>query len=245
MNEDHSDPGPLEWEYAPPPTIYDLVTDSFLLGWIRVLISLLLRPVMRYYCRLTVIGRDNATGNWPCVIAPNHSSHLDTVAIFCSLPLSHINRTCSLAAKDYFFENAFMAMVARLIGNGIPIDRTGSDKTGLLLCAARQREGRSIVIFPEGTRTTTGDIGSFKKGAVLLSRGALVPVVPTYIDGARESLPKSGYLPRRQRITIVFGEPVCCWEGSQANLDPEASAKDIEDRVRLLKRDLGKTKAER
>ena len=230
----------LEWEYAPPPTVYDLVRDSIPLRVARILVHLVLRQLIKRYNGLTATGVENVLHNMPCIITAKHSSHLDTVAIFTSLPLRQVNNTCPLAAKDYFFDNAFLAFWARLVGNCIPIDRTGSDKRGLLLCASKQREGRNIIIFPEGTRRSTYEVGKFKKGAVMLSREVRTPVIPTYIRGTLESLPKSGLFPRRKRITVVFGKPVNYWQGDLAELDHQAAAEHLQNLVVSLQQELEK-----
>ena len=145
-----------------------------------------------------------------------------------------VNNTCPLAAKDYFFKNGFIAFIARLIGNVIPIDRTGADKTGLSLCASKQKEGKNIVMFPEGTRTSTREIGTFKKGAVMLSREVKTPIIPTYIQGTLESLPKTSYFPRRAKIAVIFGKPVCYWQNSFENISHLEAAYHLEGQVREL-----------
>ncbi len=225
----------LEWKYAPPPTVYDLVRDSFLLRAGRLPLHTVLRLCIRAYNGITVLGQENVINNWPCIITPNHSSHMDTIAVFNALPISRINRTFPLAAQDYFFSNAATAFFFRLLANVIPIDRTGADKTGLALCVAKQRDGKSIIMFPEGTRSTTGEMRAFKKGAVLLSREIQTPVIPTYLKGTYDSLPKSRFFPRRKRITVVFGSPVRYWQGELADLEPESAAVHLENEVSALK----------
>jgi 1-acyl-sn-glycerol-3-phosphate acyltransferase len=68
---------------------------------------------MRLYHDLRVTGVEHTKANQPCLIASNHSSHLDTMAILASLPSSQVNATCSAAAKDYFFSNPFVALLVR------------------------------------------------------------------------------------------------------------------------------------
>ena len=226
---------PLDWEYAPPPTAYDLVRDNALIRAARLGLHLIFRASMRWYHRISASGVENVLYNMPCVITPNHTSHLDNIAVFAALPWRHVNRVCSVAAKDYFFENPVLALCARLVANGIPLDRTGANKRGLMMCARKLKAGGSIVIFPEGTRTKTGEVGRFKPGAVALCRGLKVPVIPTYLQGTFESLSRFRRFPRGKKITVTFGEPVRFWEGDLADLDHKAAAKFLEDRVRELK----------
>ncbi len=240
MGEDDrtpNDAGDLaEWEYASPPTAYDLVRDNLLIRCARLAVHGLFRASMHCYHGIRSVGRENVLDNLPCIITPNHTSHIDNVAVFASLPWRCVNRVCSVAAKDYFFDNPILAMMARLVANGIPLDHKGENTRGLRLCARKLRDGGGIIIFPEGRRTHTGEVGHFKPGAVALCRGLKVPVIPTYLKGTFESLSPSHWFPRGKQITVTYGEPVRFWEGDLADLDHDAAAKVLEDRVREMQR---------
>lgn len=225
----------LEWEYAPPPTPYDLVRDSRIMRFSRLIVHLILRPCIRGYNGLRVIHAGNVINNWPCIITPNHSSHLDTLAVFASLPLSFTNNIFVLAAKDYFFRNSVIAFIARLIANVIPVDRTGTEQRWFKLVMQKRQSGNSILMFPAGTRDSAGVKGHFKNGAVVISRKSRTPIVPALIVGTLESMPKKGIVPRRQRITVVFGEPVHYWDDNFADWDNSEVVHDLENRVLELK----------
>ena len=212
MSEITKETSSLDWEYAPPPTVYDLIRDSILLRVTRLVVHIIIRLIMRSYNRLQVTGRENVLSNWPCIITPNHTSHLDSSAVFSSLPLSCINNIYSLAAKDYFFKNAAITFVARLIANAIPIDRTRTETRGLRLCLSKQRLGKSILMFPEGTRKSDGKMGGFEKGAVILSKESRMPIIPAFIKGTNDSLPKGKVFPRGNKCAVIFGDPVSYWE---------------------------------
>lgn len=71
------------------------------------------------------------------------------------------------------------------------------------------RQHRSLIIFPEGTRTKTGNLGEFKKTFAILSRELNIPVVPVSIKGAYEALPSGAVFPRPwKRVRVEFLEPV-------------------------------------
>jgi 1-acyl-sn-glycerol-3-phosphate acyltransferase len=228
----------LDWQYEAPPTIYDLVHDNMMLRGMRPPVHLIYRATMRWYHRLSVVGRGNFLDNRPCIITPNHSSHLDALAVFASLPISQVNSVCAVSAKDYFFCHPVAGWLARLVANCIPVDREGDEDTmrGVRLCARRLKKGKSLIIFPEGTRSLTGEIGRFKPGASTLGRGLRIPIIPTYVDGAMESLGKNRVIPKPYKIRVVFGEKVCFWEGDFAGLPHDEAAKYLEDRVRSLKK---------
>ena len=226
--------GQYIWEYAPPPTPYDLVRDSILLKMCRPLLHVVTRLFLRYYNNLEVTGRENIMDGQAYIITPNHSSHLDAPVVFASLPLLRVNRTFTLAAKDYFFNRWFVSFFARLMANVIPLDRTGSETRGLILCLSKIRKGNSILLFPEGTRSQNGQISQFQKGAILLSKKAQLPIIPAYINGSFESLPKSKYVPRRKKINLVLGQAVRYWDEVYAKMDDDGASRDLEERVRNL-----------
>jgi 1-acyl-sn-glycerol-3-phosphate acyltransferase len=225
----------VEWSYPPPPTPYDTVRDSLITKGARKSSHFFMRNWLRVYNRLEIAGARNVIENWPCIIAPNHSSHLDTIAVFASLPISYVNRICVLAAKDYFFKNSFVSMGARLMANVIPVDRSGIEMRGLFICLSKLREGKSVLIFPEGTRGTGSAVGIFKEGAIALSRKSGIPIIPVCITGSRESLPKNSLFPRPRKIVVMFGVPVRYWDAPLAPPDNRQAAADLKERVLALK----------
>jgi len=212
----------------------DVFREGLALQASRVLIQFIIRGCMRWYHRLTVIGQERFREIRPAIIAANHSSHLDAMAIFSSLPFSQVSATCSAAARDYFFTGRLTTFVARLLANGIPISRGGGYGGSLRPCIEKLLGGTSLILFPEGTRTRTGRIGLFKPGVVALSRRARVPVIPTYIRGTLESLGLGKYFPRPEPITVVFGEPMRFWKAPLAQLRPAEAAGLLGDRVRAM-----------
>ena len=223
----------------------DMLRESLPLRASRVLIHMIIRGAMQWYHRLTVIGQERFLDIRPAIIAANHSSHLDAIAIFSSLPFSQVSATCSAAARDYFFARRLTALAARLLANGIPIDRRGNYGSSLRHCIEKLLGGTSLILFPEGTRTRTGRIGPFKAGVVALSRQVRVPVIPTYIRGTLESLGLGKYFPRPHPITVVFGEPMRFSKAPLAQLRPAEAARLLADRVRAMQEDLREGSDER
>lgn len=92
----------------------------------------------------------------------------------------------------------------------IPLDRSArpySLRTTLARCADFLNQGnRGLILFPEGTRSATGDIGPFKPGADLFSERLGIPVIPVCIDGTRRLMPKGRLFPKRGMVTILIGE---------------------------------------
>jgi 1-acyl-sn-glycerol-3-phosphate acyltransferase len=162
------------------------------------------------YCRLTVEGRERLPAS-PFIICSNHTSHIDSAVLMTAsgLPFSTF---AMLGASDYFFDSRRVRFVVSRFMNVIPIDRHArhnSLRRSLVMCGEFLRLSRgNLILYPEGTRSTTGEIQTFKKGAGLFAVELGVPVVPAYIEGARRILAKGKSMPRPGSVTVRFGEPI-------------------------------------
>ncbi|MGH2696692.1 MAG: lysophospholipid acyltransferase family protein [Actinomycetota bacterium] len=145
----------------------------------------------------------------PVVFVANHSSHLDAPLILCSLPERWRRRTAVGAAADYFFDVWWRAAGTALVFNAFPVERSGgrrlSDTPWRLL-----REGWSMVVFPEGTRSKDGWVGRFRPGVARLCAGAGVPAVPVAIRGSFAAMPRGRGWPQPGRfpVSVRYGPPV-------------------------------------
>lgn len=144
----------------------------------------------------------------PVVFVSNHSSHLDAPLILCSLPTRWRERTAVGAAADYFFDARGRAAATAIAFNAFPVDRAGGRRdtsTAQLLL----RDGWSLVVFPEGTRSRDGWVGRFRHGAARLCVEEGVPAVPIAIRGAYAAMPRGSGWPRRGRppISVRYGRP--------------------------------------
>lgn len=144
----------------------------------------------------------------PFVVIANHSSHLDAILIFGSLPRRLSRNLSAGAAADYFFTHKLKSMGTRLFFNAYPVDRGGMrahrGMSGQLLDA-----GIPLLIFPEGTRSRTGAMARFKAGPAGLSIKHDVPVLPVALVGAYAAMPYGAKLPvpGRPDVHVVFGRP--------------------------------------
>ncbi|MBI5419584.1 MAG: 1-acyl-sn-glycerol-3-phosphate acyltransferase, partial [Deltaproteobacteria bacterium] len=104
------------------------------------------------------------------------------------------------------------------------------DAVNLMREAVRRiREGRIVVIFPEGTRSANGAIGEFKAGAFYIARKAGVPVLPVYIDGGRRALPKGSFLRRPAELVLRVLEPLP--PGAGGSLSKQEFAEEARRRI--------------
>jgi 1-acyl-sn-glycerol-3-phosphate acyltransferase len=114
-----------------------------------------------------------------------------------------------VAAADYWFDVPVRRFIASSLAGVLPVRRSGGGNFEAMLAAARPalKAGRTVVIYPEGTRSTNGNVGEFRSGALRLARECGVPVVPIALTGTADVLPKGGrYSPAPMQVRI--GEPV-------------------------------------
>jgi 1-acyl-sn-glycerol-3-phosphate acyltransferase len=174
----------------------------------RTIVALLLRAWLKIYHRLKVVGREKLPREGSFVLVANHVSHLDTLSILAALPLRKLHRVFPAAAKDYFFVSVRRTAAAAVVFNALPFDRETNIRQSLSLCKhLMENSGNVLLIFPEGTRSKTGELGEFKSGIGLLLAGVDLPVVPCYLQGAFEALPKGQIFPRPHRLRLTIGEP--------------------------------------
>ena len=176
---------------------------------------LALAPLLRSEIQPIVHGQDllERMGPRSVVFVANHTSHLDTPLILCSLPDDWRRRTAVAAAADYFFDTWWRATGSALVFNTFPIERRGgtlSSTPGDLLS-----NGWNVVVFPEGTRSPDGWTRPFRLGAAFLAAQHGVPVVPIGIRGSFAAMPRGrGWpVPGRPAVTVRFGEPLFQQEG--------------------------------
>ena len=154
---------------------------------------------------LTVTGRWNVNGG--CIVVANHASHADTAVLVAALPATA--RPVFGAASDYWFDVPARRFIATSLIGILPVRRSGDGNYDALLAAAGPalRAGRTVVIYPEGTRSTDGAIGEFRSGALRLARDCGVPIVPMAIMGTADVLPKDGrFSPAPMEVRL--GAPV-------------------------------------
>jgi 1-acyl-sn-glycerol-3-phosphate acyltransferase len=193
-------------------------------------ITELFRTFVWLYGRPTVFGAERLPAGGAWILAANHASHVDTAVVYSVVPRRLRRRLLAAAAQDYFFTGGLRQISVRMLFNAIPVERDGQSGHDPLRHVIRAlREGYGVLLFPEGTRSTNGEIGRFRSGIGRL--GALfpeVPVVPCYLAGTAEMMPKGRALPVPGHVTVRFGEPLYL----AGDPDSSASWRDSAARVR-------------
>ncbi len=139
------------------------------------------------------------------IVAANHASHLDTGLVKYALG-EQGEALVALAAKDYFFEDPVRKMYFENFTNLVPMERHGSLRESLALAGSVIRDGYILLIFPEGTRSDTGVMSDFKPSLGYLAMTNKCGILPMYLSGTYEAMPKGRYLPKRgERVSAHLG----------------------------------------
>ena len=178
-----------------------------------------IRRLLVFLVRILVGARSDWRGCAPDtgrrIYFANHSSHFDTVAVMAALPWPVRRLTHPVAALDYWGTSPFRRFIAEKCLRGVLIDRKPpphSDPLGPL--EKLLDDGRSILIFPEGTRGESEEIAPFRSGIFRLAqRFPDVDLVPIYLDNLSRILPKGSWLIVPITCTARFGTPLRVMHG--------------------------------
>ena len=173
---------------------------------VRAVTRKVMKIIAERWFRLEVRGTENLPQG-AFIIAANHCSHIDTGVVITAFGTRR-EELFILGARDYFFDNKAKGWFFHTFLNVVPFDRTGSPLEGMRLARSILRAKHPVLIFPEGTRSVNGRLQSFRAGIGWLALELGVPIVPCYIDGTFQALPKGRAWPRRTKTRVTFGPPV-------------------------------------
>jgi len=206
-----------KWQYESAPDLDQSLVErlrhfprqpDMLVYGLRSVAAVIIRAWLRCYHRLEIIGRDHLPGEGSFVMVANHSSHLDTLCLLAALPLAKLHRAFPAAAADYFFKSVHRTFVATVIVNALPFARQVNIRQSLSLCQTLlENSGNILIVFPEGTRSESGQIEKFRPGVGALVANRNVAVLPCYLDGAFRALPKGSIWPRPRKVRLIIGAP--------------------------------------
>jgi 1-acyl-sn-glycerol-3-phosphate acyltransferase len=155
-------------------------------------------------CRLRVIGAENLPRSQAAVYASNHTSYMDTPVIFAALPFQF-----RILARTVLWPIPFIGWYLSRSGQ-IPIDTNNPRATLSSLGAGVKalRSGMALFVFPEGGRTSDGELRPFLSGAAYLAIRAHVPLIPIALSGVYELLPIHTRYFYPGELTLKIGEPI-------------------------------------
>jgi 1-acyl-sn-glycerol-3-phosphate acyltransferase len=195
----------------------------------------LLRSYFAVAHRLAIIGREKLPAHGPFVLAANHCSHLDALALGAALTPRHRERTFPIAAGDVFFQTKGTSIFSAIMLNALPMWRKSCGPHALADLRRKLQEEKAIfIIFPEGGRTRNGSIMPFKHGLGMLVAESNVPVVPCGLIGTFEALPPHRNLPRPVSIKLVIGDALDFASTTNDRAGWTQIAQSVESAVRNL-----------
>jgi long-chain acyl-CoA synthetase len=154
--------------------------------------------------RATVEGEANIPPHQNFIAAANHASHLDIGLV--KVALGEYGRDMvALAAADYFFDNKYKRAYMNNFTNLVPIERSGSLRQSLRHARSFLERGYTALIFPEGTRSMTGQMAEFKSGFAYLALSTRTGILPVYIHGTYEALPKGSNIIKSREVGARIG----------------------------------------
>lgn len=156
----------------------------------------------RLLFRLEARNRELVPARGPVLLVSNHLSVLDPPLIGCAAP-----RPLHFLAKEELFKIPLFGRLLRAV-NARPVKRDGSDMRALKTSLKLLEDGRALLVFPEGTRGVAGRLREGKAGVGMLAVMSGAPVVPIYIAGSEQALPRGRAVPRPGKIRVSFGLPL-------------------------------------
>jgi long-chain acyl-CoA synthetase len=223
------DDADLEATMAPPP----LPVAAF--GRLAYAVD---RLLLRLVFQLRVSGREHLPTRGPVIIAPNHASYLDPLAIAAALPWRLLPHTHWAGWTAILFQGWLWRLFSRAT-RVFPVDPDRGPAAAMACGRAVLARGEVLVWFPEGRRSRTGAVAPFLPGVGVLMAGSRCPVVPAWIEGSFSAWPWNARWPRPARITVRFGAPLSV-DSVQADpgseTDPAALAAALQKQVEGLAR---------
>jgi 1-acyl-sn-glycerol-3-phosphate acyltransferase len=168
---------------------------------IYLTIRLIFKGLAKVLFKFEVRGVEHIPRTGAAIITSNHASNLDPPLIGMAIP-----RPIFYFAKEELFRTLFGSAL-RMV-NAIPVNRDQLDRKTLRAVLGVLAQGEMIVMFPEGTRTETGDLQAGKPGTGFIAYHAKVPVIPAYISGSFEILPRGGKFIHLKKCIVTFGPAV-------------------------------------
>ena len=177
----------------------------------------ILRSLFKIFFKLKVTGSENCPEDGPLIVAPNHVSFLDPIIAGLA-----VERPLNFMARDSLFKNRIFGKILLWV-NAFPLKREGADLMAMRTAVDKLTKGNAVLIFPEGTRSKDGGLGTPMPGIGFLAVASGAKILPCYIKGSTDALPRDALFPRFRRISVFVGRPL--------KFDTNVSGKDSYMRI--------------
>lgn len=187
--------------------------------------------VCRFFCqwfcvlmfRTRVYGLENVPSEGGVLLVSNHLSYGDPIFATMAVP-----RECNYMARDTLFRNRWFSRLIASV-NAFPVRRGEADIGAIKESLRRLKQGKVLLLFPEGTRSPDGRIQPMLPGVGAIAVKARVPIVPTLLDGVVQAWPRHQALPRPGQVLVEYGAPLMPAE--YAGMSPEELMSEIRSRL--------------
>ncbi len=208
-----------EWQFS-TPAVVARETTAWLFG-----------PILGWLVHGPSVSGSEHLGEVepPFLVCPNHTSHFDFSTMRLALGRRHRRRLVATAAADYWQTRRLRSFLSSWVG-AMAFQRHAAGTESIKTIERLLGSGWNVLLFPEGTRSRTGEIAAFKPGIGLVAARTGRPVLPVHIVGLHGVLPPGARRPRRRHVEVRFGPPLMIGAGE----DPRAFAARLEGVVREL-----------
>lgn len=196
--------------------------------------------VMHFLCFLWFVpayryrawGARNIPLTGPLLIVSNHQSFYDPILV----GLACHRRQFYALARSTLFDNPLLGWLIRML-NAVPVEQGAGDIAAMRRCLGVLEQGQALLVFPEGSRTLTGQTEPFEPGVMLLIRRAKPTVLPVAIEGAFEVWPRSKSRPRLTgRTGVMYGKPIPAQQ--LLAMKPEEALRSLRDQIEAMRQEL-------
>lgn len=209
------------------PSVLNALRTSkvFTMGWF--VLGKIVSVFLRIFFDLRVTGKDKLPKNGPFILSPNHQSFLDGPVVASQIPW-RLFKDMFYVGTSEIFSQGFFKYLGRTFSL-VPVDPDSNLVNAMRAGAFGLKQGKNLVLYPEGERSIDGRPKKFKKGAAILATHLKVPVYPVALEGFYEAWPRNRKLPRLAKLRVRFGDPV---EPPDTIRNPEETYKEMTDRLR-------------
>lgn len=190
------------------------MSQSFNISFWGVLLHVIvLRPFMRLISGINITGKENLDNLEQYIIVANHNSHLDILLLYCLLRIGHISRTHPVADYLYFSRKRLVFRIVTFFFKPIWLTRGKPDLEDDPLGEIKRAidAGQNVIVFPEGTRGSPGEMLHFKSGiGRLMTQYPDIPIVPIFLTGPERALPRASSLLLPIWNNAIIGPPQRC-----------------------------------
>ncbi len=186
------------------------LSTGYFAGLFRFILAAVDILIFKLFFSIKVEGAQNVPQEGAYILYPNHASFLDGPAITACLPRRPVFQLFYFVFGPYFFRPFVKSPVFKNLlkmARLIPFDFSAHFLEALRSCFFILQRGKGLCYFPEGLRSTTGEIGKFKKGFGILAKETGAKLVPVAIEGAHQAWASTAKYPRRHLIRVRFGKP--------------------------------------